>query len=345
VRYDRLFIDNITKNVIQGLIRAPGWSGGTIAEIGGSLKDTSAFFKEWKRTGKAPEEFPDRVAYTIALMLVTFGINGMLTYLFTGEPPEGMDWWAFRTGGVDEKGRPERFLIPTYAKDVFAYYQNAGHTLLAKLHPQWGMASDLIRNKDYYNTQITNPDDPFVQRQIDRGTYILKQFIPFWIRGVDKTLERGGGITPLKILGPQFGVMPATSAYTKTKAEKMISEILAGKAQVGGRTKEAAEKSQLKSRFMAEWRNHETVPEVVEKALEDRKITGHDIKEWREESKFPEIVRGFKKLPTLEDAQHVWKVASENEKDLLQSEYRKKIRKRLKEVREGTKTMPELDED
>ena len=43
VQYDRLFINNTAKNAIHALIRAPGSSGGTNAEIGGSNKYTAKY--------------------------------------------------------------------------------------------------------------------------------------------------------------------------------------------------------------------------------------------------------------------------------------------------------------
>src|ERR1035437_6471068 len=68
VRYDRLFMNNSAKNAVQGLVRAPGWSGGTIAEIGGGFADAGRFMSEWVKTGKLPENLPDRTAYVISLL-------------------------------------------------------------------------------------------------------------------------------------------------------------------------------------------------------------------------------------------------------------------------------------
>jgi endonuclease YncB( thermonuclease family) len=227
VRYDRLFIVNWAKNVIQGLIRAPGWTGGTIAEVAGGVKDLGKFFFDWARTGKAPQEFPNRAAYDIALLATVCGLNGLLTYAFTGESPEGMDWWAFRTGGYDEEGRPERFVLPSYNKDLFAYYMDLGHTVLAKTHPLLGIIAGIYQNRDYYNVKIRQEDDPWIKQWlVDVPVYAAKQFVPFWIRGASKEAQRGGGLLetlkeePQKLIAPEFGIMPATKAYTMTQFER-----------------------------------------------------------------------------------------------------------------------------
>jgi hypothetical protein len=43
VRWQRVFMNNSTKNLVQMLIRAPGWTGGTIMEIGGAPIDAFKF--------------------------------------------------------------------------------------------------------------------------------------------------------------------------------------------------------------------------------------------------------------------------------------------------------------
>lgn len=50
-----------------------------------------------------------------------------------------MDFLAFRTGNLDEKGKPERFVLPTYMKDLYSYSQKPGTTLLAR---------DMLTNAD-----------------------------------------------------------------------------------------------------------------------------------------------------------------------------------------------------
>lgn len=232
VRYDRLFINNSAKNVIQGLIRAPGWTGGTIAEVGGAPKDAAKFVKEWAETGKAPADIPDRVAYVISLLGTMAVANGLMTYAFTGERPQGMDWWAFRDGGTDDKGNPTRFLLPSYAKDIFAWYEKRAHTLVAKMHPLASIVGEIARNRDYYNNMIYDDEKGLWNKNsaLRVGTHVLKAYIPFWIRGASEVAKREGGLKetltkhPGKLIAPQFGVMPATRAYTQTAADALMDK-------------------------------------------------------------------------------------------------------------------------
>jgi hypothetical protein len=343
VVYDRLFINNMAKNVIQGAIRAPGWTGGTIAEIGGAPKDLINFFAEWKRTGKAPQDIPDRVAYVIALFATVMSANYLLTKAFTGEDPEGMDYWAFRTGGLDEKGRAERFLLPTYMKDLFAWWQNWGHTLLAKTHPLLGVIGDIWRNRDFYGIKIRNEDDPVIQQAADTVGYGLKQFEPFWIRGAAREAERGGGLEktlqeePQKILAPQLGIMPATSAYTMSAFEKYARKVAEERHPLGARTKEQAEKSKLKQKLEMGLRRWD--PEAMadlEMARAAGEITRTEAIEIKHRAKQDPIEKIAKSM-TLEDLVKGIRLATEQEKEIIRPIFRKKLINKSSELDRETR--------
>jgi GNAT superfamily N-acetyltransferase len=344
VRYDRLFLNNQAKNVVQGTVRAPGWSGGTIAQIGGGLKDTAKFFAEWTKTGKMPDKLPDRTAYTISLLLTAAAINGALTYAFTGATDtsiDSMDWWAFRTGENDEQGRPIRFLLPTYAKDIFAYWRHPGKTLLAKTHPMLGALSDvLIRNADYYGVEIRHKGDNPLAQAGEVGMYAIKQFEPFWMRGLEKETQAEGqpdtlaGIAstvaknPLKALGPELGVMPASAEYLNTPAQNTMRDILQARTPKSEKTQAQADiytlKRQLRGRLQ---QTGDTEP--IYQAVEDGKITSKEARDLIKSKNVPPLVREFKQL-TPEEAITVYEVANEKEKAELKPLLNKKMRTALK---------------
>ena len=246
VRYDRLFMDNMAKNVVQGTIRAPGWSGGTIAEIGGGFKDAGKFFVEWAKTGKLPENLPDRTAYVMALMAGVTATNGILTYAFTGQMPHGMDYWAFRTGHKDEHGNEERFVLPTYAKDILAYARHPLETLGNKTHPLVSLMNDIfIKNKDYYGVEIRGRDSSLPSQAAESVGYVIKAFEPFWIRGAMRERQRNSGVS--RTVAPFFGVMPAPRSVTQTKAEGLAHDLLIEQIPGGPRTKGQAAKSKAKA--------------------------------------------------------------------------------------------------
>ena len=233
VRYDRLFINNTAKNLVQATVRAPGWSGGTIAELGGAFPDTAKFMQDFAKTGKLPDNMPDRVAYTLSLLATVGAVNGALTYAFTGQMPTGMDYLAFRTGRKDKDGNDERFLIPSYVKDLLAYAKQPGTTLLHKTHPLVSVLTDISNNKDYYGYEIRDPNANVAQQAGQAGMYVLKAFEPFWIQGVQRSTQAGA--TPGAVAAPYFGVMPAPAYITRSSIQNRISDLY--HLRTGERTK------------------------------------------------------------------------------------------------------------
>jgi len=309
VRYDRLFTNNTAKNFIQGMVRAPGWSGGTIAELGGSFKDVAKFFGDWHSTGKIPADMPDRVAYTASLLLTVGATNALLTYLFTGDQPKGMDYWAFRTGGVDEHGTAERMVLPSYMKDLLAYMKEPGTTLMNKSHPALSLVADLVRNKDYYGVEINHADDNVFKRIADEGKYVAKAFEPFWIRGVRKEIDREA--SPLRLALPQVGIMPAPKKMVQTEAEELAYTYAQQKLPVGSRTQEQADASREKYKIVEKIRKRE--PVNFGTAIKNGYITLKDIPKLRVRAAITPLAYMVKKLD-IDQAEAVYRKASPAEK-------------------------------
>ena len=314
VVYDRLFVHSIAKNLTQAIIRAPGWTGGTILEVGGGIKDLTGYLKGLV-TGKKPE-LTDRAAYTLSMLVTTAVANALLTALFTGEPPD--DWKdlvAFKTGKKDEKGNPERFMLPTYMKDVYAYVQQPGSTLLHKTHPMLSLISDAIRNKDYYGTEIRHSGDNQAMQLLQVAGFTAKAFVPFWMKGVAKEQERGGSVAAM--LAPLIGIMPAPASMNMTKAEKLASELVQGRMPQGTKTQEQFEKGQLIAHLTSLARRdpRQAIQEINE-AVQQRKISSIQTRHIAQNARMAPVQVAFKRL-SLEEAQRVWEAATPEEKRLL----------------------------
>jgi len=310
VRYDRLFINNTAKNVIQALVRAPGWTGGTIAEIGGAFKDTAGFFKEWSKTGRAPKDLPKRLTYTLSLLLGVATLNALLTYLFTGEGPSGLaDIFSFRTGGKDENGNPDRYTLPTYMKDVWAYMQHPGETILHKSHPLLNYFSELFKNKDYYGVQVRDEDASIVAQAGQVGAHAVKTFVPFWIRGYQKADERGESL-PAKV-APLVGVMPAPKDMNQSPAYRLAAEIVRSRMPSAPITEQQQAARIDRSQAVAGLRRGDYGP--MTKAIEKGTIKPSDVNKITEKASLPPLAAIVKSLP-LDQAERVWKKASDEEK-------------------------------
>ncbi|HEX3587808.1 MAG TPA: transglycosylase SLT domain-containing protein [Candidatus Angelobacter sp.] len=183
LNYDNLFWNKTAKDIAFITTRSVGWNLGTVREIGGSFVDSTSALKAIAN-GKAPQ-FSTRMAYTIALPIVTAEIGAIMTYLSTGQAPQSMlDYFYPPTGGQDDKGNVERRMIPGYMKDVIAAWKDLVQTALNKTSPLLETLAELRQNKDYYGGIIYDP-------QHDRplqayGDYLLNQTAPFSLRSFNK---------------------------------------------------------------------------------------------------------------------------------------------------------------
>ena len=328
VVYDRLFIHNVAKNFMQMLIRAPGWTGGTIVDVGGGLIDLADYARK-TAVGKRPLELTDRAAYTLSMLATTAMVNAVLTALFTQKQPD--DWRdlvAFRTGNLDEHGRPERFLLPTYAKDVYAYSQAPLTTLVHKTHPLLSTAGELASNKTYYGTEIRSEDAGLLTQLGQVAAHGAAAFVPFWVRGLQKENERGG--SSLAKAAPMIGVMPAPSAMNQTTAEKLMSKYAADRVPQGARTVENEDKSNAMRGIYVALRKGEKdrARELYEQAHDEHILRPIDYAKALASARKEPLVNSFKKL-TYSQASRVMEVATPEEKQKLDLYYRIKRNKEV----------------
>jgi hypothetical protein len=323
-RYNRLFTNNAAKNVIQGLIRAPGWSGGTIAEIGGAFPDAAKFVGEWVKTGKPPQELPDRVAYSLALIGSVAVANGALTYAFTGQKPTGLDYFAFRDGNKDENGKETRLLLPTYVKDLLAYWRDPKQTLVNKTHPLISLVSELANNRDYYGTQIRNPSDSVGKQAGEAGAYVAKAFIPFWLRGAEKVREQGGGAKELAL--PYVGIMPAPKHVTETPAERAARQFIQQRTPTT-RTQEDAAKAQERAQIKTALRRGDKQP--LADAVASGNVSRRNVSDIRKSAARPPLVNMVKPL-SADEALTVWSKADDDERAIVKATIVVKLRNALK---------------
>ncbi len=205
--------------------------------------------------------------------------------------------------------------MPTYMKDMYAYSQAPGTTLLHKAHPVIGLAAELGNNRDYYGTEIRHPGDNPAKQIFDTVFHTAKAFTPFWMRGVAKERERGGSV--MAQVAPFFGVMPAPADMNATAAEKKARELVVGKLPKGSRTKEQFEKSQLEHRIETALRKKDpAAADLIQQGKRDKIITPKDERHIRKAAATPPIVSLTRTLDFPQGLQ-VWEEATPEEKAKL----------------------------
>ncbi len=251
--YDNTFWNKTLKSMAQAMVQSVGWNFGTARVIGGGLADTRRLFSPEKTLGSVDKEgkigvqnlarVTNRMSYLIS-MNATVGLMGAaLQYLLTGEGPDDVkDMFFPRTGRKNADGSAERLSIPSYVKDEFAFAKHPLETVQHKLHPFFSEAAELWQNKDFYGTQIINPDHDAVHQAEDLAGYILKGFTPYAVTSAVKSAQTGQSL-PLT-LAPFVGVAPAPASITRTKFQDFVADnSFKGAA---ARTQEQADASKAK---------------------------------------------------------------------------------------------------
>ncbi len=221
--YDNLFWNKIVKDLSMATVRSVGWNIGTIREIGGGILDAERFTK----TGVTPKEkaeFTHRMAYTIALPLLSGMIGATYQYLKTRKGPKELkDYYFPKTGEIDPQGREVRMQFPTYMKDVYHYTHDPMGTFTGKVHPMLGTIREMLMNEDYFGKAIRNSDDGFVKQMADEMSFAVKQFAPISVRQFETSTAAKQ--TASERAGAFVGVVRAPAWAGESKAEQLADQL------------------------------------------------------------------------------------------------------------------------
>lgn len=309
--YNNLFWNKTTKDLAMLTTRSVGWNLGTFRELLGGAADIANSARLAATGKRAPLTY--RAAYLIAMPTLTAAFGAILQYMFTGKgPAELKDYFFPQTGGLDERGRPARVALPTYMKDIYHYGIDPLQTLSNKIHPLLTMASEMVKNKDFYGVKIRNEDDPFMQKRLDELKYLGRTLIPLSIRNYQKELE--SGTTPQGAAKAFLGVTPAPKSVGQTEFEQALGQLRAEKAPIGGRTQESADRSALENTIRAAATKKDFGP--LREAIQTHKITPTQAREIvRESTETPlqQQIRGV----GLPNVMRKYDLATPAEKDSL----------------------------
>lgn len=187
LNYDNAMWHPIMKQTAFLSMRAFGWAIGTWREIGGGVADM------------ARGKFTDRAAYVVGLGVGTAMINGMISYLKTGQAPTFQDLYAYDTGKKNEHGDEIHSMIPGYAREFATLGANVatkgvsaiGSYAYGKTASMWTTALELLENRDFKGDPIAPPGQGITKEGIKRyATEALSHYTPMNLReamGIDDT--------------------------------------------------------------------------------------------------------------------------------------------------------------
>lgn len=239
--YDNLFWNKTLKDTSFLAVRAVGWNLGTIRELGGAVVDSAKIIQRLRAGDPAVTR---KMAYAIALPITVGTMGAMYQYAKTGKGPDELrDYFYPKTGKTLPDGTPERVDFPSYLKDIYSYSKHPLKTITNKMHPMWAAMADMIRNRDYFGTQIRNPDDPLVKQIGEELKFVARTFVPFSVKSSER---RVGAKDSPEIKAESFmGIMPIPPEVARTTAQNKIVEYAVQKMPSGAKTQEQQDRYEL----------------------------------------------------------------------------------------------------
>jgi hypothetical protein len=274
-------------------------------------------------TGKPyvlPPEVTPRMAYVLALPILTGMVGAVTTYLNTGEGPK--DWRDYFAPPTDAS-RTRRISLPTYMKDVIHWAERPGQAAVNKIHPWLRTAVEGMRNEGYDGTEIYNPKDPLVTKAVALAKHQLGTFEPYAVSNTLRSRDAGDSLAMQ--LAPQAGITRAPSYLTQTDAERRMSEIADEGHGGAARTPEQAARSRAKGELTRLAREGD--PRVGSRAQElfqNGTLTEKDLRDVIRDASKDADVQHFERL-TAEQAIEVYSVATPAEKQAWLPDLAKKI--------------------
>jgi hypothetical protein len=192
------------------------------------------------------------------------------------------------------------------------------------VHPSLDLLVSMLENKDFYGTKVYNEDDPWVRRQLDKLKFTGKSLTPFGVQGYQRMSEED--LPGVRKVLPFVGFAPAPQSLTATPAEEKAREIMADKGELGGRTAEQAERSQMK-RDMAKRikRGDPEARKELGRAVAEGKISREEFDQTNRRASMTNLqwhVRGMDAV----DALKVYRLADKSEREEIRDVVRAHVR-------------------
>jgi hypothetical protein len=325
-----------------GLMPGAGVGGGGIGKPPRRMRNTgSAPGPEGEPIPTYEMQRAPWLTHDFARLLALFfwlGVFGAIyQYLHTGRKPgeadDGhidpaqriLDLFFPRTGGTKSDGRPERAALPSYLKDLFAFAKHPAETAAHKVHPLAALTYDVVvKNEDYFGTEIRNTDDPWMRQARDLFTFLADQYRPISVRtfGERRTARGETGIGSAEAF---LGVSVAPQTVTRSDAE----EYLHGLQPPMHRTQAQATQAQAR-RDLRSARQANDVP-AAQAAIEAGHLTPQQVRRSARTARQTSLERAFQPT-TLPQAIHAYELATPEERLTLQTDLVQKWHRLFKAV-------------
>ena len=274
MNFDNLFWNRTFKTAMQLFYRSVTWRlGTTLAEGQGIVGQGKELIKAAK-AGTTPRLDPS--FGFVAGSILTLGVaSAVMQKLMSGKNPQSLtDLTHPQTGQKNEQGRPIRLNIPGYGTE---FQKLSTHPLDYMVSGRAGWVDRLMeswQNKDFYNKQVANPNDPKWQQLTAR---VLHAIAPSMIMNSNIDRMRAQGATAGAVGLEIAGFSTASKSLDMTPAELKAQEIMIRSLPQGGKDPQQVARSQALNNVLRTYQNKGDLGAAIQQGMKAGTLFSQDF--------------------------------------------------------------------
>lgn len=289
MNFDNFFWNKTFKTALQLTFRSATWKIGNIRGTGGALWGQGKEFVSAAQQRRAPRMNP-KFAWLLGMSIVTAIIATIVTYLMTKKYPASIQDFIYPK--IDDKRN--RVSTPTYWKDAFHLVNDPVGYTTASLSGDLNRIAEIWQNKDFYGTEIMDPNDPFYKRATEGLVHMIP--VPFTVTSSISQSKTGTDFTKQSL--SFFGFSKAPGYINNSDIQNKIYDLYS-KRNGGVKSQDSAANSQVKSDIKKAYQSGNTVKanQLLQQAVKDGVIKETGIAIFISDADLPGDIKAFRLLP------------------------------------------------
>jgi hypothetical protein len=239
--YDNLFWNRYARDAGVGSFLSLGWNLGFAREFGGAMIEAATRPAEMlglykpSATRQLVRQSTNKITFATAYFASSALVAGLMTKLFTGQNPEGMDFAFPREGGTNADGSPRRMTTMFYSRELPMLEKHieerggwgplsapAGLLQMIMNKTMFEPFIELATNRSYFGREVWDINAPAYKQLEQTMSHILgEQVSPMSVAGLQQV--RGAGATPAEQAMPVLGFGPAPSYANRSAMQNRIA--------------------------------------------------------------------------------------------------------------------------
>jgi hypothetical protein len=231
--YGGLFWNRNIKDTAIGTFLSLGWNLGFAREFGGAAFEPGFRAIDRLVNGEPSEtratirDAQNKLPFAMGYIATSMLINGIMSYGFSGQPPEGMDWFLARIGGTNPDGSPRRITNMSYLREIPMFLKHAqeqgGNIITGAAEMLYNKTmiepiKEMLQNRDYYGSDIWDENGPVYMKAWQGLKHTFgDQISPITISGANRALITGGQWYEAALAMMGFGPAPAYASRDATQ--------------------------------------------------------------------------------------------------------------------------------